>query len=72
MKDTKIIVFNDTDEELTVRVNVKDTLPSLVKVEPSKRIVLSMRTSEIFFKIWNGNVIMFQDNRAEDRRKRKP
>lgn len=56
---TTIKILNDTDEELTVR----QASPSVFRVKPQKMCVVFVRGDEVFFKIWNGNVVMFADGR---------
>ena len=52
---TRIIVFNDTKEELVIRLP-----PTATKLEPKKMKAIFLPTNDVFFKIWDGNVIMFQ------------
>jgi len=62
---TTILVFNDTDKELIVRINIAGAMPTVAKVQPRKQIAVFMKSNKIFFKIWNDNVIMFQDRGGE-------
>jgi len=54
-------IFNDTQKELTLRINIKDSLPSVTKVEPQHIKAVFMQTEEVLIKLWNDNVLLVQD-----------
>ena len=56
-----VLFFNDTDKPITLRLNIADTIPTVVTVEPQSQKALFMRTDTLLFKIWPDNVVMVQD-----------
>lgn len=60
-KNRMIKFFNDTNKPMTVRINIADCLPTVKQVKPQKTIAVFTRSSEVFVKVWEDNVILFQD-----------
>jgi len=60
-KRTRIHVFNDTDKPLTVRINIVETQPNVITVEPQKQAMIFLKSDDVFFKVWKDNVVLFQD-----------
>ncbi len=58
---TNVLFFNDTDKPITLRLNIANTIPTVVTVEPQKQKALFMRTDTLLFKIWPDNVVLVQD-----------
>jgi len=56
-----VLFFNDTDKPITLRLNIADTIPTIVTVEPQSQKALFMRTDTLLFKIWPDNVVLVQD-----------
>jgi len=56
-----VLFFNDTDKPITLRLNIADTIPTVITVEPQTIKALFMRTDTLLFKIWPDNVVMVQD-----------
>ena len=56
-----VLFFNDTDKPITLRLNIANTIPTVVTVEPQSQMALFMKTDTLLFKIWPDNVVMVQD-----------
>jgi len=53
-KTTTIVILNDTNKPLTVRLP-----PTAHIIQPNKMAFININNKEIFFKIWEDNTILF-------------
>lgn len=68
-KKQKIQFFNDTEKNMTVRLNIAGTPPSAKQVKSKEGLLINMRSDMILVKLWeydlgeNGTekILMFQD-----------
>lgn len=57
-----IRIFNDTSKPLTVRlVSGFELYPRFITLQPQKQIAVFMKTTKVFLKVWDNNLIMLKE-----------
>lgn len=60
-KNGNIQFLNDTTEDITVRINLMNAQPRAVTVKPQKMIAIFPKSTDVLVKVWDNNVVLFQD-----------
>ena len=59
-----IKIMNDTRKTMRLRVNFKDAIPRVTKVEPQGMKAIFME-GDVFVKIWDNNTVLVQEVRKK-------